>query len=469
MVAGGDPLSSGNGRPGGRVVERPLARPRLELGAAGRLCPAAAASWPPPPGRPWPRPTRSALPGPADLAADANRRLAEPGGGRRWRRYPGSRAASTCDGAARPVRRADRPPGRRQAGRRRDPPPLETGRSAGWSGAPSPWPGRSPLVEVRDVGPSRVGAGRRPGRGTAGRPRLRRLGDGPADRAGAAAGAGSARYRLAAGLALGGVVLAARAGGGLGRTLQPAAGGAGAPPRRAAAGRAPGRPGPAARRGGPRGPQPARRRSARRSSSGSGCPARPARPESLAAVVGAVDRLDALVGRLLLFARAGHEPRRAGGPERRRRPRRLDLLAGPGRRAGRGPRARPDAGPAAGRRRPARPSAQVVLNLLTNALQAMPGRRPARAARPAARPAGRSNSAVADTGPGCPAADRDRAVRAVLHDPPRRDRAGPGPVPRDRRRPRRADRAGLEPSGPGADVPRRPARPAGPPPGGSPP
>src|SRR5262249_33607974 len=33
-------------------------------------------------------------------------------------------------------------------------------------------------------------------------------------------------------------------------------------------------------------------------------------PESLAAVVGAVDRLNELVGRLLLFARSGHETRR---------------------------------------------------------------------------------------------------------------------------------------------------------------
>jgi two-component system sensor histidine kinase AtoS len=128
-------------------------------------------------------------------------------------------------------------------------------------------------------------------------------------------------------------------------------------------------------------------------------------PASLAAVVGAVDRLDGLVGRLLLFARAGHEAHR---------PVDLNAVAAEtaellrARAEGSGVAVGTDLSPGlptvAGADSAVR---QVVLNLGTNALQAMPaGGRLTLTTRPL--PGGRVELAVADTGPGVSADLRER-------------------------------------------------------------
>jgi signal transduction histidine kinase len=128
-------------------------------------------------------------------------------------------------------------------------------------------------------------------------------------------------------------------------------------------------------------------------------------PESLAAVVAAVDRINELVGRLLLFARAGHEVRRA-----------VDLNAVVtetlelvrARADGQGAKLEadliPGLSPATAADQAVR---QVVLNLVTNALQVMPagGRL---VCRTRALPGDRVELAVSDTGPGVPADLRDR-------------------------------------------------------------
>jgi two-component system sensor histidine kinase AtoS len=133
-------------------------------------------------------------------------------------------------------------------------------------------------------------------------------------------------------------------------------------------------------------------------------PAQARTPESLAAVVGSVDRLNELVGRLLLFARAGHEDRRPvdlNGVVAET----LELV-----RAGADAQGvtiesdlAPDLLPVGGA---AQALGQVVLNLVSNALQAMPaGGRLTCRTRPV--PGGRVELAVTDTGPGVPAELRD--------------------------------------------------------------
>jgi two-component system sensor histidine kinase AtoS len=134
-------------------------------------------------------------------------------------------------------------------------------------------------------------------------------------------------------------------------------------------------------------------------------PAESRTPESLAAVVGSVDRLNELVGRLLLFARAGHEVRRA-----------VDLNAVVAEtlelvRAqadSQGVAIESDLTPGL----PPLPGAaqaigQVVLNLVTNALQAMHG-----GGRLTCRthklPGDRVELVVTDTGPGISPENRDR-------------------------------------------------------------
>jgi two-component system sensor histidine kinase HydH len=128
-------------------------------------------------------------------------------------------------------------------------------------------------------------------------------------------------------------------------------------------------------------------------------------PESLAAVVKAVDRLNELVGRLLLFARAGHESRRpidlnAIVVET------LELI-----------RARADAQRIVIETdlEPGLPKidgsaqalSQVVLNLTSNALQAMPngGRL---ICRTQILPAKRIELTISDSGPGVPEEARER-------------------------------------------------------------
>lgn len=134
-------------------------------------------------------------------------------------------------------------------------------------------------------------------------------------------------------------------------------------------------------------------------------------PESLAAMIGAVDRLNDLVGRLLLFARAGHEKRRlvdlnAVVAET------LELI-----------RARAEAqsvtlvadlaqnlphvegvGPALG---------QVVMNLVTNALQAMPTGGTL-TCRTYLRLDGHVELAIADTGPGVPVEMREKVFEPFV-------------------------------------------------------
>ena len=128
-------------------------------------------------------------------------------------------------------------------------------------------------------------------------------------------------------------------------------------------------------------------------------------PESLAAVLGAVDRLNDLVGRLLLFARSGHEDRRpvdlnavaAETAELLRAQadvQRVEVACDPAK----------DLPPVAGAAQALR---QLVLNLAANALQATPagGRL---TIRTRGLPGRRVELAVSDTGPGVPAGLRDR-------------------------------------------------------------
>jgi signal transduction histidine kinase len=134
-------------------------------------------------------------------------------------------------------------------------------------------------------------------------------------------------------------------------------------------------------------------------------PDRARTPESLAAVVAAVDRLDGLVGRLLLFARSGQEGRRAADLygvvaetleliRARAAAQKVEVesdLAG-------------DLPPVAGAHQVI---SQVVLNLLTNALQAMP-EGGALSCRTRRARSGLVELLVGDTGPGIPGELRDR-------------------------------------------------------------
>ncbi|AWM40262.1 Sensor protein ZraS [Gemmata obscuriglobus] len=286
---------------------------------------------------------------------------------------------------------------------RREPPPLETAsirqqcREA--ARAEAGWP---PAVEVRDVGPSRVAVaaagvgGERPARAavwvmvrlTGPEQQKTRLG----------------RLQLATGLSLGGVLLALTLAGWLVGSLRAEA-------RRrerlgeelrksehlAALGRL-----LAGVAHEVRNPLTAIRSTVQLWER---LPAAARTPESLAAVVGSVDRINELVGRLLLFARAGHEARRpvdlnAVTAETLELVRaRADAL---------GVALEPDLAPGL----PPVPGAaqavgQVVLNLVTNALQAMPagGRLTCRTRATG----GRVELAVTDTGPGVPPEARDRA------------------------------------------------------------
>ncbi len=133
-------------------------------------------------------------------------------------------------------------------------------------------------------------------------------------------------------------------------------------------------------------------------------PAEARTPESLAAVVGAVDRLNDLVGRLLLFARAGHEPRRAVD---------LNAVAAETAELLRAQAAArgvvvvtvlaPGLPPASAADSAVRRAAH---NLGLNAVQAMPGGGTLTLTTRAA--GGRVELAVADTGPGVPADARDK-------------------------------------------------------------
>jgi two-component system, NtrC family, sensor histidine kinase HydH len=121
--------------------------------------------------------------------------------------------------------------------------------------------------------------------------------------------------------------------------------------------------------------------------------------ESLTAVVGAVDRINELIGRLLLFARSGHEPRRRADLNAIVEET-FELL-----------RAQADAQGVIFRADLAHELApvlaasqalrQVVLNLATNALQAMPSGGQL-VCRTQVAPANRVELLVSDTGPGVP-------------------------------------------------------------------
>ncbi|MBN9118102.1 MAG: hypothetical protein J0I06_02880 [Planctomycetes bacterium] len=286
---------------------------------------------------------------------------------------------------------------------RRDPPPLETPsirqqcREAAL--AEAGWP---PVVDLRDVGPSRVAVATmavgedRPARVTVWV--MVRL-TGPEQQK-----ARLARLQLATGLSLGGVLLALGLAGGLIVSLRREA------RRREALGDELRKAEHLATLGRllagvaheVRNPLTAIRSTVQLWER---LPAEARTPESLAAVVGSVDRLNELVGRLLLFARAGHEVRRpvdlnAVVAET------LELV-----------RARADAQgvavesdltpglpPVSGA---AQAVGQVVLNIVTNALQAMPGGGRL-TCRTQLLPGGRVELLVSDTGPGVPTDARDR-------------------------------------------------------------
>jgi two-component system sensor histidine kinase AtoS len=128
-------------------------------------------------------------------------------------------------------------------------------------------------------------------------------------------------------------------------------------------------------------------------------------PESFAAIIAAVDRLNELVGRLLLFARAGHETRRpvdlnAVVAET------LELVHA--RADAQGVTIEVDLTPELQSMvGSAQAIGQVVLNLATNALQAMPvgGRLTCRTRM---LPVGWVELAVTDTGPGVPPETHER-------------------------------------------------------------
>lgn len=168
-------------------------------------------------------------------------------------------------------------------------------------------------------------------------------------------------------------------------------------------------------------------------------------PESLAAVVGAVDRLNELVGRLLLFVRAGHESRRpvdlnAIAAETLELVRaqaddqhvtlESDLMPGLPLVPGFDQAVR-----------------QVVLNLVTNALQVMPGGGRV-TCRTRTLPKNRVELTVADSGPGVPADAQDRIFEPFFTTRP--DGTGLGlALCRDVARQHRGDVI-FDPTGPGA-------------------
>jgi|GEM_PF-706623 len=288
-------------------------------------------------------------------------------------------------------------------GTRREPPPLETpGIRQQCREATNAEMGWSPIIEVRDVGPSRVAIAtmavgeERPARVTVWV--MVRL-TGPEQQK-----ARLARLQLATGLSLGGVLLALGLAAALVGSLRREA-------RRrqamsdelrkaehlAALGRL-----LAGVAHEVRNPLTAIRSTVQLWER---LPAESRTPESLAAVVGSVDRLDELVGRLLLFARAGHEVRKPvdlnsiaaetlelvrARAEEQHVTIEADLT--------------PGLPPVLGA---TQAIGQVVLNLVTNALQAMPtgGRL---MCRTRAGLSGRIELLISDTGPGVPVEARDR-------------------------------------------------------------
>ncbi|VTR97055.1 sensor protein : Histidine kinase OS=Singulisphaera acidiphila (strain ATCC BAA-1392 / DSM 18658 / VKM B-2454 / MOB10) GN=Sinac_2375 PE=4 SV=1: HisKA: HATPase_c [Gemmata massiliana] len=286
---------------------------------------------------------------------------------------------------------------------RRDPPPLEAPsirqqcRAA--AGAEPGWP---PGVEVRDVGPSRVAVAalavgdERPARAAVWV--MVRL-TGPEQQK-----ARLTRLQAATGLSLGGVVLALGLIGALAASLRREA------RRRAALGDELRRAEHLAVLGRllagvaheVRNPLAAIRSTVQLWER---LPVQARTPESLAAVVGSVDRLNELVGRLLLFARAGHEGHRpvdvnAVTAEV------LELVRAGAESQGVAiePDFAPNLPPVSGA---AQAIGQVVLNLVTNALIAMPagGRL---TCRTRVLPGNRVELVVDDTGPGVPSEARDR-------------------------------------------------------------
>jgi signal transduction histidine kinase len=285
---------------------------------------------------------------------------------------------------------------------RREPPPLETPsirrqcREA--AGAPAGWP---PTLEVRDVGPSRVAVAtlavgeERPARVAVWV--MGRL-TGPEQQK-----ARLARLRLATALSLGGVLLALALAAGLvaslrreARRRERLAGELRKAEHLAALGRM-----LAGVAHEVRNPLAAIRSTVQLWER---LPAEARTPESLAAVVGAVDRLNELVGTLLLFARAGHEERRPVGLNAITAET-LELVRA--RADAQGVRIESDLAPDLPAMSGARQAiSQVVLNLVANALQAMPGGGELTCRTSAA--GGRVELAVSDTGPGVPAGVRDR-------------------------------------------------------------
>ena len=317
---------------------------------------------------------------------DAKAEKKDKGNGKKDKKVAGGKAAAAPDGP----------------GGRRDPPPLETESIRQQCRDALAADGGAVVVEVRDIGPSRVAVATAP------------VGEGPPAQAAVwvmvrltgpeQQKARLGRLQLATGLSLGGVVLALGLAAGLARSLRRET------RRREAL-------------------QEEVRKAEHLASLGrllagvahevrnpltairstvqlwERLPADTRTPESLAAVVGAVDRLNELVGRLLLFARAGHEARRP-----------VDLNAVAAETAEL-LRAEADARGVAVETdlTPGLPSVsvadsairQVALNLGTNALHAMPGGgRLTLRTRPL--PGGRVELAVADTGPGVPADARER-------------------------------------------------------------
>jgi signal transduction histidine kinase len=325
---------------------------------------------------------------------------------------------------------------------RREPPPLETPsirqqcREAATAEAGAP-----PVVEVRDVGPSRVAVAtaavgdERPARVTVWV--MTRL-TGPEQQK-----ARLGRLRLATGLSLGGVLVALGLAGGLALSLRREA------RRRAALGDELRRAEHLAALGRllagvaheVRNPLAAIRSTVQLWER---LPADARTPESLAAVVGSVDRLNELVGRLLLFARAGHEDRR---------PVDLNAVAAEvlelvrARAEVQGVAVESDLAPGLPTVSGAAQAVnRAVLNLVTNALQAMPGG--GRLTCRTRLAAGRVELAVSDTGPGVSADARDRVFEPFFTTRP--DGTGLGlALCREVARQHGGD-VTLDPSGPGA-------------------